>query len=353
MPMTPAPDEVLTIEPPPCSSIAGISYFMHKKALRRSMSINLDQSSSVVSTSAVGGCSTPALLNATSSRPRSRTVRSTRSLISLEDVTSQGTARTRPPCTARMSAVSSLPAASMSAKTTSAPSVAKAAAVARPMPLPAPVTTATFPANLRSVIFRLTSCLLGVALGARRSTTGSAGTEGGTQGDAGSVALGDRTAVAVTQFNLQLLQRAPLGLGDAAEREQRRQHVEHEEPGEHGHRAVVLGENGEEERDEGVRDPQPAERSPHGEPSNRQGEHLREHEEARRPQEGDHEGRHQQHEEQDQVRPQGGLRQQVGDEEPEVRGRNAAEAEEHHRATPHQAQDPHADHREDDHRDPD
>src|ERR671921_695864 len=305
MPMTPAPDEVLTMEPPPFSSIAGISYFMHKKALRRSMSINRDQSSSVVSMRAVGGCSIPALLNATSSRPSSRRVRSTRSLTSLEDVTSQWTARTRPPCTARMSAVSSLPAVSMSAKTTSAPSVAKAVAVARPMPLPAPVTRATFPANLRSVIFRLASCLMGVALGARRSTTGSAGTEGGTQGDAGSVASGDRTAVAVTQFDLQLFQGPPLRLRDVTKCEQRRQHVEHHEAGEHGQGAVPLGEDGEEERDEGVRDPQPAERSPHGETADRQGEDLREHEEARRPQEGDHEGRHQQHEEQDQVGPQG------------------------------------------------
>ena len=32
------------MEPPPCSSMAGISYFMHKNALRRSMSSSRDHS---------------------------------------------------------------------------------------------------------------------------------------------------------------------------------------------------------------------------------------------------------------------------------------------------------------------
>src|SRR5438128_3723536 len=52
MPMIPAPEEVLTIAPPPCLSIRGISYFMHRKTPRRSMLMIRSHSSS--STSAVG-----------------------------------------------------------------------------------------------------------------------------------------------------------------------------------------------------------------------------------------------------------------------------------------------------------
>src|SRR5437588_5683883 len=37
MPMTPAPEEVFTIAPPPCFRISGISCFMHKKTPRRSI----------------------------------------------------------------------------------------------------------------------------------------------------------------------------------------------------------------------------------------------------------------------------------------------------------------------------
>src|SRR5207244_2911845 len=75
MPMIPAPEEVLTIAPPPCLSIRGISYFMHRKTPRRSMLMIRSHSSS--STSAVGTTffgSTPALLKATSSRPKASTV---------------------------------------------------------------------------------------------------------------------------------------------------------------------------------------------------------------------------------------------------------------------------------------
>jgi hypothetical protein len=46
MPMIPAPDDVFTIAPPPCFRICGISYFMHRKTPRRSMSIIRFHSSS-------------------------------------------------------------------------------------------------------------------------------------------------------------------------------------------------------------------------------------------------------------------------------------------------------------------
>ena len=39
MPIMPAPEDVFTIAPPPCFSISGISYFMHRKTPRRSISM--------------------------------------------------------------------------------------------------------------------------------------------------------------------------------------------------------------------------------------------------------------------------------------------------------------------------
>src|SRR5215208_8520149 len=47
MPVTPAPEEVLTIAPPPFFSINGISCFMHRKTPRRSTSTIRSHSSSV------------------------------------------------------------------------------------------------------------------------------------------------------------------------------------------------------------------------------------------------------------------------------------------------------------------
>src|SRR4051812_6719179 len=75
MPMTPAPDDVLTMAPPPDFSISGISCFMHRKTPRRSMSMIRFHSSS--SYSAVGAGflgSIPALLKAASSRPKTSAV---------------------------------------------------------------------------------------------------------------------------------------------------------------------------------------------------------------------------------------------------------------------------------------
>src|SRR5947208_4192312 len=146
MPMIPAPEEVLTIAPPPCLSIRVISYFMHRNTPRRSML--MIRSHATPSTSAVGTNffgSTPALLKATSSRPKASTVLSRAALTSSPRVTSHVTASARPPCSSIMRAVSWLPCSDTSATTTLAPSRANASAAARPMPLAAPVTNATFP----------------------------------------------------------------------------------------------------------------------------------------------------------------------------------------------------------------
>src|SRR5438034_4579268 len=137
----------------------GISYFMHRKTPRRSMLMIRSHSSS--STSAVGTIffgSTPALLKATSSRPKASTALSRADLTSSPRVTSHLTASGRPPCSSIMRAVSWLPCSDTSATTTLAPSRAYASAAARPMPLAAPVTNATFP--VKSALPCVSICLL-------------------------------------------------------------------------------------------------------------------------------------------------------------------------------------------------
>src|SRR5207237_9369871 len=64
--------------------------------------------------------------------------------------TSTATAAARPPAARSCSTVSPAEASSMSAATTAAPSAARRVADARPIPDPAPVTRATFPAKRSS-----------------------------------------------------------------------------------------------------------------------------------------------------------------------------------------------------------
>ena len=49
MPLTPAPDDVFTMTPPPARSMSGISCFMHRNTPRRLTSTIRSHSSSVIS----------------------------------------------------------------------------------------------------------------------------------------------------------------------------------------------------------------------------------------------------------------------------------------------------------------
>src|SRR3954470_16656942 len=147
-PVTPAPEEVFTIAPPPCSSMSGISCFMQTKTPRRLVVTTRSKSASVMSAMGVGRSSTPALLKAMSSRPKRATVLSSASPTWSLLVTSQAMARAVPPSCSICSAVACAACWFKSTATTSAPSWAKATAVALPMPEPAPVTNATLPENL-------------------------------------------------------------------------------------------------------------------------------------------------------------------------------------------------------------
>jgi hypothetical protein len=71
--------------------------------------------------------------------------------------TSHLTSSARPPASLMMLVVLWLPCSEISATTTLAPSSAKAIAVARPMPLAAQVTNATFPLKLLLFLITLQS----------------------------------------------------------------------------------------------------------------------------------------------------------------------------------------------------
>src|SRR3954452_555856 len=140
----PAFEDVLTIAPPPSSSIRRIWCFMPRNVPRRFTAMTRSKSSSSVSCSSLW-TPIPALLWAKSSRPWRATTVSTAFAQSLPRATSQATNSASPPAARIVCTVSSPPARARSRSATAAPSAAKRIAQARPMPLAAPVTRAALP----------------------------------------------------------------------------------------------------------------------------------------------------------------------------------------------------------------
>jgi meso-butanediol dehydrogenase/(S,S)-butanediol dehydrogenase/diacetyl reductase len=93
------------------------------------------------------GAAIPALLCAQSRPPNVSTAKATMAATSSGTLTSVRTNPACPPVDSTSATVSRPPSSSMSATTTAAPSRAKICAAARPMPIAAPVTTATFPSR--------------------------------------------------------------------------------------------------------------------------------------------------------------------------------------------------------------
>src|SRR5919112_5353928 len=91
---------------------------------------------------------TPALLTRMSILPNPSTALRTRSWACCSSVTSHSTAIASPPSRDTLSTSSSRRSFRRAPATTAEPSVASARTVASPMPLEAPVTTATLPFNL-------------------------------------------------------------------------------------------------------------------------------------------------------------------------------------------------------------
>src|SRR4051812_41492050 len=142
-PSTATNDAVLMIEPPPCTRICSMAYLLQRKTeVRLTSCTRRHASSPVVRMESSSGGEIPALLNATSRPPKVSTARSKSLRTSPSAVTSVAT--NSPPT----SSAAALPlASSTSAHTIWAPSAPNRRTVASPMPLPAPVTTATLPAS--------------------------------------------------------------------------------------------------------------------------------------------------------------------------------------------------------------
>jgi hypothetical protein len=126
-PLTPAPDEVLTIAPPPCSTMSSSSCFMLRKAPRRLTATRRSHSSSVISAAGLIGCSMPALLMAMSRRPNLSAPGCRAALTSSPRATSQDTASDRAPACSIMRAVSRLPSAGNRSRCSSLADVRSAA----------------------------------------------------------------------------------------------------------------------------------------------------------------------------------------------------------------------------------
>ena len=89
---------------------------------------------------------TPALLQTTCTAPKRSTAAAARALTATSSLTSVGTASVLAPRPAILSEAACSAGCSTSASTTSSPARANRSASASPIPLAAPVTTATFPA---------------------------------------------------------------------------------------------------------------------------------------------------------------------------------------------------------------
>src|SRR5215813_7086837 len=151
------------IEPPPARSSAGMPYLQPKKTPFRFTPMTRSKvPSSVSSTEPSSSGKMPALLNSTCSAPNCCSANAIMSATSAARATSARTNAAVPPPAPTCSTVARPAAASKSAATTRAPSAANRSAVARPMPPPAPVISATLFSRRRGIRLLLI-CRLGVA----------------------------------------------------------------------------------------------------------------------------------------------------------------------------------------------
>src|SRR3954452_11362916 len=132
-------EPVLTMTPPPWSTISGMTALAHRYTPFRLVAISASQASSSISTTEPRA-PYPALLTRISIRPWRAAAAATPAVTSAARETSITTAVARSPISR---ATRSTAAPSRSAMTTSAPSAANSEAVARPMPLAPPVIRAT------------------------------------------------------------------------------------------------------------------------------------------------------------------------------------------------------------------
>src|SRR5262245_32116311 len=143
----PATDAVQTIEPAALSRITAAPCLIARNGPIRFTRRTVCQSAALCSKNGVRPPPMPAFANTTSSPPSSRTQVVTSSFTVPSSAASALRARQRPPAFSISARVSSTPSARSTASTW-APSLANRIALARPMPLAAPVTSARFPKSL-------------------------------------------------------------------------------------------------------------------------------------------------------------------------------------------------------------
>src|SRR6185312_9227586 len=146
----PAIDAVLMMLPPrPCAFMRAAPCLMPRNTPRTSTAKVKSHSSTVVSPMGPKAPPTPALLNTQSSPPKRSTARATSAATSrsAETSTRSGARRSAVPRARASATVSARLASLTSPMATRAPSRRKVSALARPMPLPPPVTRATLPSS--------------------------------------------------------------------------------------------------------------------------------------------------------------------------------------------------------------
>src|SRR5579884_3276504 len=141
-PDSPAIEPMLTIDPPPCARITGITACIVRAGPSRLTASTCSSSSSPLSISE-GAEPIPAAFTSTSIRPNARTAAATSASTSARFVMSAGTTRTRSPNGASSAASASSSASPSAARTTRIPRAKNARTVAAPIPPDAPTTTAT------------------------------------------------------------------------------------------------------------------------------------------------------------------------------------------------------------------
>src|SRR5256714_10837132 len=125
----------------------GMAAFMARYTAVRLTAMTFDQFSSPYSRRLSDGPSMPALLNSTSIRPYSATVAPTMRSTSAGSATSASTNDASPPPASVIPPVPAPAPAARSTTATRAPSRATSTQLARPMPEPPPVMSATFPSS--------------------------------------------------------------------------------------------------------------------------------------------------------------------------------------------------------------
>ena len=146
MPMDPKMEPTVMIFPPPCLIMCAAMACVQRKVPVRLVRITLFHSSSVV-LSEETACITPTLLTRMWIRPCHAEALATESLICCDEPTSISIANARLPVLSMRLQLSSRFCRRLPQQTMSAPASARPSAMARPRPLPAPVTKATWPVS--------------------------------------------------------------------------------------------------------------------------------------------------------------------------------------------------------------